>query len=46
MGKPDWKWKVRKFTDSNDNLNRQVLQIRRSWTEIESLLKSKKSGKK
>lgn len=46
MGKSNWKWKVRKYTDSNDKLNRQVLQMKSSWAEVEKFLKSKKNEKK
>lgn len=46
MGKPDLKWKIRKYTDTNQNLNRQVLKIRESWNEVEKLLKDKKKEKK
>lgn len=44
-----WKYKMAKATGSNYKLNKKVMQLKRSWDEVEGILneavKSKKSNK-
>ncbi len=44
--KKNWKYKMAKATGSNYKLNKKVLQLKRSWDEVEGILNSSMKKKK
>lgn len=44
--KKTWKYKIAKVTGSNYKLNKKVMQIKRSWDEVEEILNGSTKKKK
>jgi len=44
--KKTWKHKVARATGNNYKLNKKVMQIKRSWDEVEGMLKGSAKNKK
>lgn len=44
--KKSWKQKVAKATGSNYKLNKKVMQIKRSWDEVEDIVNGTSKKKK
>lgn len=45
--KKNWKYKLAKITGSNYKLNKKIMQLKRSWDEVEGILnQAAKNNKK
>lgn len=44
--KKNWKYKLAKITGSNYKLNKKVMQLKKSWDEVEGILTQVSKKKK
>lgn len=44
--KQKWKYKLAKFTGSSYKLNKKVMQLKRSWDEVEGIINQTSKKKK